>query len=176
MTKAMDILKELEDIGAVGDKIQQPTIRRAVPIKVPLVIEVSPPPPSRIQTHKALSGFAEQLETLEEALHGMLEWCTAAREELLASEDLQQDEPEAPEAPEAVDEAAETEVEAESAATPVPPEAPPPAAKPRLSLEEIRKHFLDPTFQAEAEKPNGNGASTLEVPAVPTPETEKANG
>ena len=43
MGNTTDILKELEDIGALGNKIHEPVIRRAA--VVPLVVEFQPPPP-----------------------------------------------------------------------------------------------------------------------------------
>lgn len=176
MGKTSDILKELEDIGALGNKIFEPVVRRPASITVLPVFESRPPPPPPApQTREILVGFAEQLENLEGALQGMLEWCAAARSSLLSqeeaeleanSEDLEDEEQEAEsDSDSAEDPSEETVVPA------VPPE--PSVVRPKLSLAEIRKHFLDPKF--EPEEPRVNGTAHVETAVVPTPSMEKAD-
>jgi hypothetical protein len=175
MAKTSDILKELEDIGALGNKILEPVIRRPAPIMVLPAFESRPLPPSAPQTREVLVGFAEQLENLEAALQGMLEWCATARSSLLSQEaaeleansaDLGDEEQEAESDSDSTeDPSKEIEVPAVSPETSV--------VRPKLSLAEIRKHFLDPKF--EPEEPRVNGTAHVEAAVVPTPSTEKAD-
>lgn len=168
MTKATDILKELENIGAMGGKVQLVAARPAVVEPLPVTEEAQPSAastslPSGLSD--VLSSFSVQLEQLESALHGMLEWCAYARGELEAN-------PTAPPAPEAepetepeTEQAESTDSVAKPAVGTIKAEAPAEKPRPKLSLDEIRKHFLDPDWQPTALHANGaaNGTSSTQA-------------
>jgi len=149
MGKTSDIMKELEDIGAVGSKVQEAVVRRLAPVPAfPLLEEKVPltlPAAALVPPSALLAGFGEQLSSLESALQGMLDWCANARG--LAQEyERAEEDAEAP---------AEEEGRAEEVAAPVEvaaiEEAPAPVvpAKPKYTKEELKRLFLDPTFQPE---------------------------
>lgn len=183
MSNATDILKELQDIGAVGDKIQEAVVRRPKPIQL---IEVVSEPVSTVPTvlpDEIVTGLSQQIASLQKTLRGMLKWCEAAQETLrdaAESDDSDFDDvDEEPEAEEVVVEAvAEEKLEenagGEAPSDPVPPPPPIEAVKPKLTLEEIRKHFLDPKFVPS--KVNGNGAHAAAEPAESPEMKEKPNG
>jgi len=171
MGKTSDILKELEDIGALGNKIPEVTIRRPAPILALSTFEPEPKLSLVPETHEVLVGFAEQLETLEGALQGMLEWCATARQALLGQDNPEEVQEAPSDAVEEEDQGNETKSLAQEDSVVTSTVAV--ALKPKLSLAEIRKHFLDPEFQV-AEVPI-NGAAPLETPIAPTTETEKPN-
>lgn len=202
MAKALDILKELEEIGAIGGKIQIPAARRAAvvlapiapdpePVVVPAIEQITVKPSvSSEHLNSFVTGFSEQLEILEGALQGMLGWCAQAREELLS----QQVEPEPdyedvaevglaaklaelPVEPveEVISEAAPEVVEA-SDPEPTEPTEP---AKPMLSVEEVKAKFILPgsltAELANLRRPK-NGAPSVTSSSVPTPELENHHG
>jgi hypothetical protein len=149
MGKTSDIMKELEDIGAVGSKVQEVPARRLVPVPAfPLLDETVPlPTASLVPPSALLAGFGEQLSSLETALQGMLDWCANARglaqeyERAEADTEVSSDEEEQAEADEVE---ASVEVAAvEEAPVPVAP------AKPKYTKEELKRMFLDPTYQPE---------------------------
>ncbi len=103
MGKNLDIMRELEDIGALGDKVPEVVVRRPAPIPVFSVVRDQPALPAMVTTvrsDKLLAGFTEQLRTLEGALQGMLAWCVAAREQSQSLEAAPSVEIEVPEATE----------------------------------------------------------------------------
>ena len=171
MGKTSDILKELEDIGAVGNKTLEIAIRRPVPVLALPVFEPEPEPKPLLvpATHEVLVGFAEQLETLESALQGMLEWCAVARQTLWGQDNHEEAQEASSDAIEEEDQGGETEslAQEDSVATAAV------ALKPKLSLAEIRKHFLDPEFQVAEVSVNGSTPSGTSI--APTTETEKPN-
>lgn len=171
MGSASDILKELENIGAVGDKVQEPVVRRAAPALVVVDAPKEVPQPKRVALpHDVLSGLSEQLAVLQKTLQGVLEWCESAQEALQASagaEEYEEDAEVEEEVVEVVEEGGSEESSAELEVEPPPP--PIEAVKPKLSLDEIRKHFLDPQFKPTVM--NGNGVHA----AVDPSKTEKGS-
>lgn len=171
MSNAKDILKELETIGAVGDKVQEPVVRRAAPSLVVVKEPVQVPQPKRVPLpSNVLGGLSEQLTVLRETLQGVLEWCEAAQDALQDSAEAEEAE-EGVEVEEVVVEAtADGDDEPETSSAEAEMEPPPPpieTVKPKLSLDEIRKHFLDPAFKPTM-KVNGNGVGdAVDHPTVP---------
>jgi hypothetical protein len=171
MSKASDILRELEDIGAVGDKVQEVVVRRLVPVPTLPVAEESMPSAAvaSLSPSGLLAGFGDQLSSLEQALQGMLNWCAGARElaqeyeqvetgveECAEPEESEESEESAESATETDSEEGEEEEEeeeeadasveveaAEAGATIATP------AKPKYTKEELKRLFLDPTFESK---------------------------
>jgi len=202
MATASDILKELEDIGAVGGKVVAPVARKVfappvpfVPIVPVVTAEEEHVPSSPPKVNKVLVGFADQLELLEGALKGMLSWCALAREQLLQqaiAADGSQPEPSYEPQPELDFESAQGSLPAEEEASetapdkePVPEAASEPVAasvsRPMKSIEEIKAQFFesDSEFATRRLHGSGNGvaSTSIPVPAVdPIPKTEGTNG
>lgn len=161
MGKTSDILKELEDIGAVGGKVQEATIRRLAPVPAfPLFDEtVSLPLPtaSLVPPSALLAGFGEQLASLETALQGMLDWCANARGLAQEYEQAETDAEAATAGGVAADvtaaEAAPNAEEEVESSTEVVADEDPPApmnpVKPKFTKEALKRLFLDPTYQPE---------------------------
>lgn len=173
MSNATDILKELQDIGAVGDKVQEAVVRRPKPIQLVEIVSepVATPPTSTVLPNEIVVGLSQQIAALQKTLRGVLRWCEAAQETLQGLEEPEvEDVEEEPVAEEVVVEAVAEPVDAPE---PVPPPPPLEPAKPKLTLAEIRQHFLDPKY---VPKVNGNGVHTAEDPAVPTEKKEEPNG
>lgn len=151
MGKTSDIMKELEDIGAVGSKVQEVVVRRLAPVPAFPLFDAKPPPAypvgPLVPPSALLAGFGEQLSSLENALQGMLDWCANARglaQEYERAGDDTDASAEEEEQAEAEEVAAPVKVAAiEEAPAPVVP------AKPKYTKEELKRLFLDPTFQPE---------------------------
>lgn len=145
MGKTSDIMQELADIGALGNKAPEPVVRRLAAVPAFTFLDAKPSPvypagPS-VPPSALLAGFGEQLASLEVALQGMLVWCANARE--LAQEYEREEEPAAE-----VESTAVAEAPEESVAPKEEPvlEAP---TKPKYTKEELKKLFLDPTYKVE---------------------------
>ena len=157
MGKTSDIMKELEDIGAVGSKVQEVPVRRLAPVPAfPLFEEKAPltlPVASSVPPSALLAGFGEQLSSLEAALQGMLDWCANARG--LAQEyERAEDDAEASAGEEEQTEAEEVEASVEAVVEEAP--APVAPAKPKYTKEELkmvnetRKIMEHPTVNVSA--------------------------
>ena len=99
MANVSDVLRELEDIGALGNSTVPQPVRRAVvhrelvpPPRPAPVVEDSVKDISAEKSEVLLSGFREQLDQLCVSLQSMLEWCNEARSCLDSDESETDDE------------------------------------------------------------------------------------
>jgi len=200
MAKASDILKELAAIGAVGNNPVIPVPVRVVPAAKAVTAPAPIPPSKPLEAVPALAGFVEQLDLLEEALSGMLNWCAEARSQIVPqSEELEPElvaQPEAPVvAPVAASESAATAATTEpsAVAAPVPDVvdaastpvtvATADAPKAKKTIEQIRAEFFQPDALVTAGRGNGGSfhlgidSTSIPVPELdPLPQTENTNG